>query len=108
MVEVGLGAVERDCSNDAVDPTLNQQPPPRRKVGRAPEARQRGNCGGPSRQQPRPILQGLDVPALDAAGKRRREADVGVLSGRSNSRGDCGSEGDEQDGRFSFHSITSP
>jgi hypothetical protein len=41
---------------------------------------------------------GLDVPALDAAGKGGRKADVPVLRGRSNSRRDCGSEGDEYDG----------
>jgi hypothetical protein len=52
VIEVGLGAVERDRCDQAVDAALSQEPSPLRKVGRAPEPRQAGDRGRASRCNP--------------------------------------------------------
>ena len=39
VVEVLLGAVERDRGDDALDPALDQEPPARRQVGLRPASR---------------------------------------------------------------------
>jgi len=79
MALVGLEAIESDRGDEAVDSALAQEAPSGRKVGRATQARQVVDGRPPRTEQEGAVLQGLDVPALDAAGKSGRDAGRDLL-----------------------------
>ena len=96
IVRVVLEALERDTGDDAEDPPFQREPPPGWKVGRTGQARQVDDGGRPSAQEKRPVLEGLDVPALDAAGQGGREPEV-VVIGRSGDPRRDGRAGSDED-----------
>jgi hypothetical protein len=103
IVQIVLGALEGDPGDQREDPAFKQETPSGRNV-RSPEAGQVRDGGRPGPQQQRPILQGLDVPALYATGQ------LGQDGGRDLSLcGDChpcrdnGGNSDQQDNRGPFH-----
>jgi hypothetical protein len=99
VVEVGLGAIERDGSHDAEDLALADEAS-RRQRARWPEADQVRDRGRSRPEQPRLVLERLYVPAFDAAGESGREACVAFrCRGRDAGAdgGGCSDKSNQQD-----------
>jgi hypothetical protein len=102
VVRVVLEASERDTGDDGEDPPFQREPPAGRKVGRTGQARQVGDRGRPCPQEKRPVLQRLDVPALDATGKCGRKTEVMAMEGSGDPRRDGRAGSDEDHDGDSF------
>ena len=88
VVEISLGTVERDGGSDREDVALERHPRGRKRA-RAREADKPSHSRELGSYQPRSVLQGLDRPALDAAGKRGGEVGLTLMGGFRDSRRHC-------------------
>jgi len=106
QVLIGLGLYQRDGGEQAVNPALERKPRRRqlRRARQPDQVRHRRHARG---EQGRPVLQGLDQPALLAAddrplsGERSRLAWSGGTGGHGRERGQ-----QEQDEHASAHAPT--
>ena len=96
QVGVSLWADERDRGDDAEDVSLEGQAR-RRDHPRPSQADEMSDCGCSRREQPRPVLERLDLPALDAARLRGRETNVTGVRWSGNPRSQRRSQRHERD-----------